>query len=300
MFGTGQRRFAAALAALVVISGGTAAAQQGGSPPRWELGVAWGPASPAFGSEYESDFTPVLAYHPETTGSAGQTLVLEADDADFLAATLGVRLGPALGVRLLVGRHEPDIVGSSTDYGYVIRYNSRQPPSYEPRPVELSRYDPWPDPAGTMEQWTVALELTGRTAVGRAVELGASGGVAAFRIDGAFSSLGYTEFSEGGHAVLFADTFVADVEFEPTWAYGLAAGVEASVRISSHLSAVLEARGFWGSEQDVDLEVTSVTYLYGGFPEPPAPAEVEEALAPAPLPVDPSFVAVTIGLRVAF
>lgn len=299
MLGTGQRRFTAALGALVVISAGTAAAQQGGAPPRWELGVAWGQARPALDSELESRFTPVLAGHPETTGSAGQTLSLEADDADFLAATLGVRLGPALGVRLLVGRHEPDIIGSSTDYGYVIRYNSRQPPSYEPRPVELSRYDPWPDPAGEMEQWTVALELAGRTAVGRVVELGASGGVAAFRIDGRFGTLGYTEFLEGGHAVLWADQFVADVELDRTWAYGLAAGVEASVRITPHLAAVLEARGFWGAEQDVDLAVIRVTSPYG-FPEPPEPAEVEEALALAPLPVDPSFVAVTIGLRVAF
>ena len=300
MRGAGRQRIAAVLATLLSVTlAGPAAAQQGAAPPRWELGVAWGVASPAFDSDYESSYTPVLAYHQETTGSAGQTLFLEADDADFLAATLDYRFSPSLGLRLLVGRHQPDIVGSSTDYGYVIRYDSRQPPSYEPRPIEVSRHDPWPDPAGTMEQWTVAIELIGRTAVGRVVELGASGGVAAFRIDGAFSSLGYTEFSEGGHVVLFADTVVADLDMARTWAYGLAAGLEASVRFTPHLAAVLEARGFWGPEQDVDLAVTSVTSPQG-FPSAPEPAEVEEALAPAPLPVDPSFVAVTIGLRVAF
>ena len=92
MRGAGRQRIAAVLATLlIVILAGPAAAQQGGAPPRWELGVAWGVASPAFDSDYESSYTPVLAYHPETTGSAGQTLFLEADDADFLAATLDYR-----------------------------------------------------------------------------------------------------------------------------------------------------------------------------------------------------------------
>jgi len=266
--------------------------------PLWEIGLSFGAPGLAPGT-YEHRYTPTLSNHPEATGAAGQDVKLSGDRGTALAASLTRMLGPRLGVQLMLGATRSPLGGPSGDCSWTLRYEARQPPDYQPRPIEVTGSVPWSTTDGELRQLVVAASVLARFPLADSVSVSLSGGVSALRLEGDLSPLAVTLFSEGGHATLFSEIYKARVVFEPLTTAGLQAGAEVAWHLSRTLSLALEARYFAARSTHLEPKYEAVLNNDEVIHQA-TPAELEERAPLQRVEIDSSFGAVWAGVRYRF
>jgi hypothetical protein len=264
----------------------------------WEVGLSAGAGSLAAGT-YQHRYTPTLSNHPEATGAAGQDAKLNGEMGTALAASVTRMLGPRLGVQLVLAATRLPFGGPSGDYSWTLRYQARQPPDYQPRPIEVTGSVPWPATDGELRQLVLAAGLLARFPLADPVSVSLSGGVSVQRLEGDISPLAVTLFSEGGHATLFSEIYKVRVIFEPATTPGLHAGAEIAWRLSSRMSLALEARYFAARSTRLEGRFDAVLNNDEAIHQA-TPAELAERAPLQRVEVDPSFGAVWAGVRYRF
>jgi hypothetical protein len=294
-----RRRARTVLGVVVGVAAGLSAARaqaQSGEGP-WEISLAGGLARPQQDGTYRVTLTPSLDNHPEATGSAVQTLGLDAASADAYALTVGYRIDDALSVGVLAEWHRANLSGASSPYAVTLTYDSRQPPDYQPRAVSYDASQPWPDTRGSLDEVTIALNVGVDLGSSAGLAYRLSGGLAAYRLEGSFQSLAYTAFSEGGHATLDAELHDVGIALAPAWTYGADIGGEVSADLGPSTSLFLDGRLFWGRSVDLAPRVDRVLNA-GALVRPLSTGELQAAMALRQVSINPSFAAVMAGLRV--
>lgn len=98
--GSGTVLVVAALTTLLVAVGHVDVQTPGTPAPRWEVGVSPGVVVPALRGTAMSSYTPGLVGHPEATGTAGQSLVVDGGRASSLGLTVGRRVDEPWGLEV--------------------------------------------------------------------------------------------------------------------------------------------------------------------------------------------------------
>ena len=266
--------------------------------PQWEIGLSVGSGALAAGT-YQHRYTPTLSNHPEATGEAGQDVKLNGEMGTALAASVTRMLGRRLGVQFMLAATRSPFGGPSSDYSWTLLYLTRQPPDYQPRPIEVTGSVPWPATDGELRQVVAAANLLARFPLLDRVSLSLSGGVSVQRLEGDISPLGVTLFTEGGHATLFSETYRVGVALEPAYTPGLDAGAEIVWELSSHVSLAIEAR--YVAARSTQLKATVEKVLNNDeVIHQATPAELAERAPLQRVEIDPSFGAVWAGVRYRF
>lgn len=221
---------------------------------------AWGGFSGAIAGPsgtIVSAYTPPLIFGSDSTGSAGQTLAIDAGRGP--GWQVGVNLFPSrhVGVQLIVDRASMDVSGANGPYAVTLTYTSRQPPDYVPRVFTTSASTPWPQTTGSLQQLAVAFNLVARTDPRRRVIASVSGGGSYYRLTGTVQPLGYTEFHLGGHSTLFSEDFRLAVSPEGH-VFGFNAGADVSVAIARHAAVVAGIRFLGGPAADVPVRIAAI------------------------------------------
>jgi hypothetical protein len=281
---------------LVTVCTGPTLAQTG--EPRWEVGLSLG-AGPQMTGIFVHRYRPTLADHPEAMGFGGQDVRLRGATGVSLAASATRMLAHHLGLQLVFAAARAPLGGSSSDYVWALQYTSRQPPDYQPRPLDVTGSMPWPTTDGQLRELTLAANLVVRYPVYDRLSVSFSGGIAVQRFEGEIHPLGVTLFSEGGHSTPVSETYRVRVAFGPVYTPGLDLGSEFAWRLDERLSLVFEVRYFAGRSVSLDHTVDRVLNNAEVIDQA-TPAELDQQAPLQHVEFDPSFGAVFAGIRYRF
>lgn len=200
----------------------------------------WSPSTS--GGTAQSIYSPPLV-NGTGTGSASQTLNVDASTAWGVDAVLRVYATRALGLEAGVGRTWSVLTGSGNSYRTALEYVSLQPPDYRPQVFRVSDESAWPDTRGDWRATTLVLGPVWRhedSAHRTAVHL--SGGLSLQRFGGTVRSLAYTEYHLGGHSTLFGSQHRVEVEPTPEWFVGPYVTADVGTRLNGRVGVVAGAR----------------------------------------------------------
>jgi hypothetical protein len=281
---------------LVVAVGGLAAGSGSAAAgtSQWELEAALGAGRLGADTSYEHRLTPAFEGQPEASGTAAQDL--ELDGAEDITWRVGARrmLGPRVGIEALYGGIGLPLSGVSTPLRVDLEYVSTQPPDHIPTPATFSGSTDVSDPEGDIDVAFLCINLVTRAREGGRVQLDFSGGVSLFSFETHVAGLGYQTFWLGGHGVLFTEIYELTAESERKSSVGANLGLELAVAVSDRWKIFGEARAFLSSTVKV-------------LPEPSAVINADQVIRDlalsdikplTPLEVEPSFVSLSIGLRI--
>ena len=289
---------AAGLAALFVAAPGRAAeptAQPSSSS--WRIFVGPSLLVPSFATTYTSTYSPPFLY-VEHTSTATQTLPLDAGKGPGLWLGVERDLGAHVGLQLSGHYGAVDLSGVAGQYDLTMRYTSRQPPQYQPIEVTVQRSEAQPAAEGRLKTLAVALDLVAWADLGSRGRLGLSVGPAWLHAKGRAQSLVYTEYHMGGHSTTFPQDYLVSFEF-PADALGLDVGGFVDVDLGRHAGLRLDAGYCWAPEKDAEVTLRD-------FTNPDEIvwtieiSQVHNGLAPAPVPLDPSFFRASIAVSFRF
>jgi hypothetical protein len=273
------------------------AAAAGGTARPWRVLGGASLAGGAFETSYVSRYAPPLPGVPHES-SAIQTLPLDAKTGHGLQIGVERTLGTHLALQLLGEYAESDIAGEPGRYDVRMVYTSRPPPSNDPVAAEVRRSEARPEAAGRMKTWVVAANLSAFLDAGSKARVGFSAGPAWLRSEGVAESLVYTAYTLGGHSVLFSEDHLVSFEF-PSSGVGLDVGAFVEADLGTNVGLRLDARYFWGPERDADVTLAAVVNA-SDVVRSVELAEIQPALAPPPVHVDPSLARAALSLVIHF
>jgi len=273
------------------------AAKDGGAPPSWRVIVGPSFFLPAFGTTYASTYSPPFEYVTHAS-TARQAMPLDASAGPGVLLGVECALSRHVGLQLSAHYGEASVSGDPGQYDLSMRYTSRPPPSYEPVEVTLQRSEAQPAADGRLETLTVALDLVVWADLGSRARLGIAAGPAWLRTKGRAESLVYTAYHMGGHSTSFYQDYLVSFEF-PANALGLDVGGFAEADLGHRVGLRLDLRYVWGPERDADVtlrEIVNPDEIIWSADL----ADIQNGLAPAPVPVDPSFFRAALALTLRF
>jgi hypothetical protein len=285
----------AVLAAAPAWAQGPAAAGTTARP--WRVLGGASLAGAALDTAYVSRYAPPLAGIPHESG-ATQTLPLDTETGHGLQIGLERTLGAHVAIQLLGEYAESDITGERGQYDVRMVYTSRPPPSNEPVAVEAKHSEPRPEAAGQMKTWLAAANLSAWWNAGSKARVGASAGPAWLRSEGRAESLVYTVYTLGGHSVLFSEDHLVSFDF-PSSGLGVDIGAFLEAELGPSVGLRLDARYFWGPERDAGVTLAAVVNA-NDVVRSVELAEIQAALAPAAVRVDPSLARAALSLVIHF
>jgi hypothetical protein len=259
-------------------------------------GLAWSSAP----GVYEHRYVPALDFDPTSGGAAEQTLTLDPARGLTGFVTLALRPARRVGLELFLGGTRQDLGGASGAHEVTLHYTARPPPDLEPRRVESRTREDVADPSGRLRQTILGLGARVRVGSDARVRLAISAGPTLQRLSGELGGLAYAHSFLGGHSVLFRETYLLLAELPARWKPGVHAGAELAFAVSGRASLVLEVRGFAAGEvrpRPALARILNADELPIGQL---TPAEIGSRLSPAPLALDPSFVAASAGFLLRF
>jgi len=259
-----------------------------------EVTAAVGVFLPSLDTAYDNTYSPPFSGRT-LSGSAMQTLSLTA--ARKLGLSLGFAFLPRerIGIQVLFDAFDTSIEGESSPYRVDLDYITRQPPDYLPREVHIESARDWPDPEGRLAN--VAFSGNLLFAVGGETVRGSfSGGLSIFRARATVMSLAYTTFWEGGHSVLFSETYELEFEVEPATQLGLNFGGELSIALGSRVALSMDGRYFYAPSATADVRLTDIVNIDEIIVRDPIDT-VERRMDLAAVGIDPSFFRVSFGVK---
>jgi hypothetical protein len=223
---------------------------------------------------------------------------LDADAGPGLLVGIERRLGPHVGLQLSAHYGEANLTGATGQYDLTMLYTSRPPPSYEPVEVSLQRSMAPPAAEGRLRTLAVALDLVAWADVGPRGRVGVSAGPAWLHVKGEAESLVYTAYFMGGHSTSFYEDYLLAFEF-PADTLGLDMGGFAEVDLGRRVGLRLDVRYCWGPEQDAEVTLHEIVNADEVIRSAEL-ADIQSALAPAPVRLDPAFFRAALALTFRF
>jgi hypothetical protein len=291
------RTLVAFLAALVPAVSLLAAESPAPAPSPWRVIVGPSLTVSAFGTTYASTYSPPFQYVPHTS-TATQSMPLDAGKGPGVLLGVERALGPHVGLQLSAHYGEADLTGAAGQYELNMTYTSRPPPSYQPVEVTVRRSEAPPGAEGRMKTLALALDLVAGMDLGPHARLGVAAGPAWLHTKGRAESLVYTEYHMGGHSTSFYEDYLVAFDF-PADTLGLDLGGFAEVDLGPRVSLRLDARYFWGPEQDAEVTLREIVNAEEVVWSAEL-ADIQAGLAPAPVRVEPSFFRAALALTFRF
>jgi hypothetical protein len=273
------------------------APRAGGPTPAWRVIVGPSLTLPAFATTYASSYSPPFEYTPHTS-DATQTMPLDAGTGPGVLLGVERTLGRHVGLQLSAHYSAANISGDAGQYDLNMRYTSRPPPSYDPVEVTLHRSEAQPGADGRLKTLAVALDLVAWADLGSRGRLGVSAGPAWLHTKGQAQSLVYSAYHMGGHSTSFYQDYLVSFEF-PANALGLDLGGFTEVDLGHRTGLRFDVHYVWATERDADValrEIVNPDEIVWSADL----ADIQSGLAPAPVPVDPSFFRATLALTFRF
>jgi hypothetical protein len=223
---------------------------------------------------------------------------LEAGKGPGVLLGIERAVGPHVGLQLSGHYGAADLPGAPGHYDLAMRYISRPPPQYQPIEVTVQRSEAQPPAEGRLTTLAVALDLVAWADLGSHGRLGVAAGPAWLHTKGRAQSLVYTAYHMGGHSTPFYQDYLVSFEF-PGNALGLDVGGFAEVNLARRVGLRLDVGYCWAPEKDAEVAlrdfVNSSEIIWHV-----EMSEVEEGLAPAPVPLELSFLRASIALSFRF
>ena len=291
------RGLLALLAAASAAGAEEPAVKGGGAMQPWRVIVGPSLVLPAFDTTYISTYSPPFQY-VEHTSSATQTMPLDAGTGPGVLVGVERALGPHLALQLSAQYGEADLSGVSGQYDLGMKYTSRPPPSYQPVEVTVQRSEAQPGAEGRLKTLAVALDLVAWADLGAHGRLGVAAGPAWLHTKGRAESLVYTAYHMGGHSTSFYQDYLVSFEF-PADTLGLDVGGFAEVDLGRRVGLRLDLRYLWAPEHHADVTLQEIVNADEVIWSAEL-AEIQSGLAPAPVPVDPSFFRAALALTLRF
>lgn len=214
---------------------------------------------PALDARYVSRSKLAFDFGP-ASGEASQTLALTARDAAGVAASVTCFTGEHLGFAASFSRFGSSLEGDNGPYQTSLRYESAQPPDYQPRTYSYSTSTEWPPTEGQLTEWALGAAIVGRWRPSPRTALMASAGLAYVRASGEGESLAATVLRLGGHSVLFPETYRLAYAIGAGGHFGADLGFAAEQSLSGRLALRLAYRALLVPEADVRITVTGLAH----------------------------------------
>ncbi|MDH3427998.1 MAG: hypothetical protein OEM23_06140, partial [Gemmatimonadota bacterium] len=195
----------------------------------------------------------------------------------------------------LYGSNGFPLGGTSSPLRVDLEYTSTQPPDYIPTPATFSGSTEWSDPEGDVDVEYLCFNGLARVRRGERVQLAFSGGVTFFSIEADVASLGYETFWLGGHGVLFSEIYELVAESERKTSVGANLGIELAIPLGDRWKVVGDVRAFLSPTVDLPLEPAGVANADQVIRD----VYLADVGPLVPLPLDPSFVSLSVGMRMS-
>ncbi len=279
---------------------GTAAKLPAAQPGACQATASVTAVSPALDGVYRSTYVP-----PFVGGSSGgqgsQAIAVTADRAAGVEAALSCFPLEHVGIQVL-GSYAGHSVSGAGDSPYAVHLEwvARQPPDYVPRTYSLDDTTPWPATSGSMRQVTLSLNAIGRTSPSRPIRAAVSGGLSYFNWRGSFGPLALTSYWLGGHSVLFSEEYRLSMRAEPGSSLGLNVGGTFEYWVARRAAVSIDYRVFRAASVSSAVSVAEILNGADIVMQSMSLADLQRALHPAPLEVDPSFSRLAVGVAIGF
>ena len=249
------------------------------------------------GSVVSSYSPPLLLDGSDYTSHASQTVTFDGQADVGFEAGVNLFFARHAGLQLIFDRQSPALGGTNGPYDVTPNYISRPPPDNQPKPVTVSSSTPWPDTTGSITQSTFSVNGVVRVGTSSRIDLTLSGGLSTQRLSGTVQPIGFTQYSLGGHSVLFENEYRLAMSLGPISAVGFNLGGDLNVPVARHVALLFGYRYFGGPTVDMPVHVASVLN-----PEEITFAQtitdIERWLAPAPAHVHIGGWHVLAGVKV--
>lgn len=282
-----------ALATVAVLAAASPAGAQAHTEVAGGVGVPLGAQALAYGTQY----LPPFASAPHS-GTAGQQLALDAGRSPAVWGSIGLFPRPKLGVEFTASFRRVSLTGTSTPYVVAVQYSARQPPDYVSRDYRIDRSTQWPAIDGRVSELTLGASVVGYAGDAARAALRLSGGLAFVSASGTFEPLGYSQFSLGGHSVLFADDYRLTMKIARTWRTAAAGSAEVVHEMGPHLLVSFGGQVLLARAIDAAMAIDPATPDSGGIALDLKTAE--RALSAPPFHWRTSQARLAAGLRARF
>jgi hypothetical protein len=266
------------------------------APPRFEIAIGLNRALALLDGSYASSYTPPSAF-PMARASAAQALTLKGEGG--LGVDLGLRYFPSrrAGVEVRLGYLKSHIGGKNDSYNYFHQYVPRT--GGLAGAAELTTLQgavEWPDTEGRLRQVVLGLNGVTRFKPAERVAASVSGGLSYFRFTGSLRNLGFTSFESTGTGSLAVDQYRMALGVQPAGRLGWNAGAEWDFAVTRSLAVVVDCRYYHGGAAPIPVHVEKIVSA-SPVTKRLGLKQIESALAPAPLELDPSFSRILFGLK---
>lgn len=265
-------------------------------PSRFEISLGLNRALSLLDATFISSYAPPSVFEP-SRATAGQTLALHGEPGSGF--DFGVRYFPArrLGIELRVGYLRTSIGGENDSYRYSHQFVTKGSAlAAVPELVTHEGSLAWPDTQGRLRQITLALNGVTRWRSAERVVTSLSAGLSYLRLAGGASSLGFTSFELSSGRSVAVDQYQASFAVEPIGQLGFNAGAEWDFALARNLSVVIDCRYFYAGATPVPVHLERVV-TKTPVAKRIGVKEIESALHPGPVELNPSFSAILFGLK---
>jgi hypothetical protein len=253
--------------------------------------------TPAFDTTY------IHSYPPQGNGITlvravcEQTVEMKTDGSEIgFAFGAAVFSGEHFGIRFAADSLEAAISGTTTPDRYSMTYLAMQPPDYVSREYSTSGEDALPAPEGILRIHSYSLAAVLRLGGAKGFVLDISAGPALLRFEAEASSFGFRRTWLGGHSVRFQEFSQLRMFADPVTKLGACFGIAAGVHLAPPAILFVEVRSTLGPKIEMPVRFEVVPGTEGISPYP---IDLSGLSGAAPLAVDPSFLALSAGLRIA-
>ncbi len=256
--------------------------------------------APALATRYLSTYVPPFP-DASSTGEGGQSIEVTADSAAGFEGAVTCFPVPRFGIQVLGSYTGNGLSGAGNGPHTVhLEWIARQPPDYVPRSYSTDASTSWPATQGSMRQVTLSFNAVARTSPRRRVRAALSGGLSYFNVRGTLQPLGLTSFWFGGHSVLFSEEYKLRMRVEPASGLGLNVGGTLEYWMSGRAAVSLDYRLYRAASLSSTLTVAEVINPDAIYMDRMSLADLQRALGPRPLDVDPSFSRLAVGFAFRF
>lgn len=263
---------------------------------RPEFSLALVQANSAMRTTYVHRYVPAFFDDALVSSSTEQIVDVSGKGIGTYSPCVALFLGKRLGVRLSTVGFEASVTGSTSPDVVSITYTARQPPDYVSREYSAVIEGKLPAPDGLLRTRAYSLDLIYRLVRPGLFAVDLSGGISLLRFDADLNTFGYRRFWFGGHSVLFSTLSSLRMETEAATRVGVNIGLTAAHHLSPAYALFVEARYVLGPKTDLPVRFTMMQMTEGYYP---GPATLDGVAGAAPLTANPSFLTLSVGVRIS-
>jgi hypothetical protein len=284
-------------------TGASASSKKEGGWNKWELGVGIGFNMPLLNITYNHTYSPIFAYSSpdDFLSTASEILNFKHKKSMGLNLMLSRMITKKLGIQLLAEFHKTTLQGKNNSFYYYLEYTDYPYPYFNPVLVTREAYIDWDwlDNGGHLKQSSLSLNLITRFYLGDTITFDLSGGPWFFGLIGEASSLKYLKWVFA-HYILVPDVIVLKFSYKSAVRLGINFGGEIDLPIMPSLIFFLNCRYFYSPTVSSAIRFKEVILNPQSYNLWDRLEEINTAMNPGPLKINPSFLILNAGFKLRF